>query len=104
MKKGNLMAGAGQDGASPRHFSEDRWARGAPRKLRPETPVGGWALLATAPSPLTGSPCPSPCLLTYEKCSHNEWLLFTEVISCYISIIAWICLAWHTSPLPTMNF
>lgn len=35
----------------------------------------------------------------YEKCSNNEWLLFTEVISCYISIIAWICLASSASPI-----
>ena len=106
MKKGNLTAaaGAGLDGASPRRFAEDRWAPGAPRKLRPEIPVGGWTLPAGAPSPLAHSPCPSPCLLAYEKCSNNEWLLFTEVISCYISIIAWICLASHTTPLPTMNF
>lgn len=99
-------AGAGQRGGAPRHFLEDRWAQGAQRKLRPETPVGVGALPACR-SPLPSpprSPCPALCLLAYEKCSNNEWLLFTEVISCYISIIAWICLASHTTPLPTMNF
>lgn len=38
-------------------------------------------------------------LLSGEKCSNNEWLLFTEVISCYISIIARICLASQASPV-----
>lgn len=61
-------------------------------------------------SPQPESPAPHPSLstlicllLSYEKCSNNEWLLFTEVISCYISIIAWICLASQT-PLMSLQW
>lgn len=103
--------GAGGRRAAPAFSCEDRWAQGAPRKLCPGTPGCRGAacppparLPHAAPAP-PPQPLPARCLLAYEKCSNNEWLLFTEVISCYISIIAWICLAPHTTPLPTtMNF
>lgn len=97
-------AGAGRKGGAPGIFLKTDGHRG-PEQAPPGNSGGcrGPACLPQPP-PLPRSPCPAPCLLAYEKCSNNEWLLFTEVISCYISIIAWICLASHTTPLPTMNF